>query len=128
MNAFELERWSFREEVLHFIENLKVAVEPLREDFAMVTGDSCCGSCASTEVGQAIRAENKLFGLYWHIQDEAGLNQADDGLHIGFVANSDKSALRAAGLIVGRLQEAGYEVQWDGTVAQRVFVRSHRAS
>lgn len=122
-NEYSLERWSFKEETLQFLEDLKTALTPLKDDFSMITGDCCCTSCSSYEVGLTMKEENKIYGLFWHIQDEEGIDTAE-GMYIGFVANSDKGGLRAATAIVQRLREAKYDVVWDGTLEHRVFVRN----
>jgi hypothetical protein len=121
-NTYSLERWNFREEVLYFLENLKASLAPLEKDFVMLTGDCCCTTCASYEVGSAMNESNKIYGLFWHIQDEEGMSEGKSGLYIGFLGNSEAGSLRAGNTIVRRLKEENYNVVWNGSVEHRIFV------
>jgi hypothetical protein len=124
INEYSQTRWNFREEVLQFLENLKGDLDPLKENFSMVTGDMCCGSCAVYDLSQNMPMNNKVYGLYWSIQDEEALDQTGDGMWIGFVAQTDKGADRAAKAIVAELLMKNYRVAWDGTVEHRIFVKT----
>ena len=126
INEYSQTRWSFREEVLQFLEDLKGDLGPLKENFSMFTGDICCGSCAVYELSQTMPADNKVYGLYWSIQDEKSLDQMGDGMWIGFMAQTDKGSERAAKAIVAELLMKNYRVAWDGTVEHRIFVKTEQ--
>jgi hypothetical protein len=124
MNEYTNARWNFREEVLQFLEDLKGALSPLSDNFEMITGDMCCGTCSAHELSQNMMKSNKDYGLYWHIQDETTLDEQGEGMWLGFVSKTDRGAERAAKAIVAELLLKNYKVAWDGSLEHRIYIKA----
>jgi len=124
MNTFSVERWNFREEVLQFLEDLKAALAPLEDNFEMITGDMCCGSCSVHELSENMIRSNKDYGLFWHINDETTLNELGEGMWIGFVSRTGPGTVRAAKAIMAELLMKNYKVAWDGDIDTRIYIKT----
>ena len=119
------DRWDFRPKTIEFLDNLRKDLLPLYKKFAMITGNCCCGSCSAYEVGEEMDETGKPYGLYWHRQDEEGLDEEGTGIYIGFLADSDEKTVEAAKLIKERLGSCGYKVIWDGNIGTRIYVKAN---
>ena len=102
---------------------------------AMITGENlpCCMTCGFTEIEfraaeqQEDEPEGLLVGYaFYHEQDTAGCLEGGD-LWLCYGALDEQgpaTAEQVADLIVGCLREAGFTVEWDGSVKTRICVKA----
>jgi hypothetical protein len=106
----------FRATIGRAFESLRkqgIVAEPKFED---------CVRCAVAAMSDVLEQRGAPGGVYWHDQDDAGLEQGED-LMIGFIARGDGNAAAIAQKLVAALKAEGLAVEWDGSAEQRVTVK-----
>lgn len=91
-----------------------------RQDF------SDCGTCGSAEIWEEIdkaeSANKSVQGyVFYHMQDtESAVNGSGLYLNYGATKEGEKEALKVANQVVEKLEEKGFDVDWDGTWEKRI--------
>jgi cold shock CspA family protein len=79
---------------------------------------TCCGTCASAELGELVRRKGAKGGIYWHQQDEERLRETGE-VDLGYVSGSMTTA--EVGLSAVRsLEKAGLTVHWNRNPGERI--------
>jgi len=99
-----------------------------KQGFVARQNFSCCGGCASYELGQYLKEHPDNRGaIYYHRQDAERINDTLQ-VYIGFVVaqpdgvsdeQQDAEAVALGQLIVDSARAAGLFVEWDGTSGHR---------
>jgi hypothetical protein len=91
---------------------------------------TCCGSCGVAEIGDEVAEGAAARGfVFFHQQDAEGLAEPDPYLYLCYGAfcgpmNRDVEGRKASEeigrLVVRYLEAHGLQVDWDGSIAQRI--------
>lgn len=83
----------------------------------------CCGSCATSALGEIVNSEKMRGGVYWHNQDDEDIENGS--IYIGFIGHGKNGAgaLGVARDLVSELESQGLEVEWDGTTDHRILAK-----
>jgi len=93
---------------------------------------SCCGGCASSELGSMATARGKDGVVYYHRQDAErlrpsgryGRNPGADHVYLGYgsVHDGDAATVDVGNKVCEALARAGLAYEWDGGAATRIKV------
>lgn len=102
---------------------IRLAFQALRRQGIRARANyKCCMTCATS----ALDVKNKLGGVYWHRQSDAGLKESGK-LHIGFFTQTGKRALEVGIKLNAALVAQGLQTKWNNDSGTKVLVYAEGA-